>query len=170
MADIPLNDCELRLIFHHLPFFSMTFFREDSAIFSEHEGLRNPHIHAVMYLKINGASPMSQVARFLGLEKGSFTPIANRLLDWGYLSRETDAADKRKILLALTDSGLEFARRVRQERSQMFAAQIGKLSPAERKQFFATMTKMEDLLIQINGGSFHSHKNKPHPDCKGDHK
>ncbi len=170
MAIQPLTDCELRQIFHHMRFFSMTFFNEDSAVFKDHEGLRNPHIHAVMYLKINGPSPMSQIARFLGLEKGSFTPIANRLTDWGYITRESDDTDKRKALLVLTESGLDFARRVREERSQMFTAQIAKLSAAERKQFFASMNKIEDLLAVINGDHFPGKYHKHSHDNKGDHK
>lgn len=164
-----LNDSELRLIFHHVPFFSLTFFHEDLAIFKEHEGLRNPHISAIMFLKINGPSPMSRVARFLGLEKGSFTPIANRLLDWGYVSREADEQDKRKTLLVLTESGLEFARRARAERSQLFASQISRLSPTQRKQFFKSLLTIEELLITITGIQFTRPQSKFSPDCKGDH-
>ncbi|MDD2533826.1 MAG: MarR family transcriptional regulator [Eubacteriales bacterium] len=156
-----LTDLEIRLLFHHVPFFSATFFQEDANVFKEHDEIRHTHVHAVIYLKINGPSPMSKVAQLLGLEKGSFTPIANQLISWGYIEREIDPTDKRKSMLKLTESGCDFAIRVRAARSQMFSAQIDKLSTTERKQFFAAMQKMQDLLATINGNALnHPYANK----------
>lgn len=150
-----LSDRELKLIFHHIPFFSHTFFQDDPAVFREHEGMNQPHVHAVIFLKMNGPSAMSTVARFLDLEKGSFTPVANRLISWGYVTRELDCVDRRKSLLQLTDSGREFAARIRAVRSAHFTAQVGKLSSAQRKQFFASIAQIQQLLAKING--------QPHP-------
>lgn len=172
-----LTDLEMRLIFHHIPHFTSTFFREDLAIFKKHNELRNTHVYAIMFLKINGPSPMSKVAQFLGLEKGSFTPIANRLINWGYIVRENDSFDKRKSLLVLTDSGREFAIEVRSARSHKFSDQVEKLSSAERKQFFSSLQRLQDLLESINGHSFTCSPSK-HPrsseacglDNKGVHK
>jgi DNA-binding MarR family transcriptional regulator len=146
-----LTDQELKLVFHHIPFFSHVFFQDDSAVIREHEDMNKPHVHAVIYLKMNGPSAMSTVARFLNLEKGSFTPIANRLINWGYVTRELDHEDHRRFLLQLTDSGREFANRLRIERSEHFATQIDKLSSTQRKQFFAALAQIQQLLTKING-------------------
>jgi len=145
-----LTDQELKLVFHHIPFFTHVFL-DGSTVIREHEDMNKPHVHAIIYLKINGPSAMSTVARFLGLEKGSFTPIANRLIHWGYVTRELDQEDHRRFLLQLTDSGVEFANRIRRERSEHFAAQVDKLNGTQRKQFFAALAKIQQLLTKING-------------------
>ena len=149
-----LSDQELKTIFQHVPFFTRVFFEDNSTTLSDLKGINTPHIHAVIYLKLNGPSAMSTVARFLGLEKGSFTPIANRLLEWGFVTRELDDKDHRRFLLQLTDSGREFANRLRVERSGHFAAQIDKLSSSQRKQFFKALTQIQQLLVKI-----HTHDN-----------
>ncbi len=159
-----LTDQELKLVFQHIPFFTRVFFQDDSTVFKDLQGINKPHIYAVIFLKMNGPSAMSNVARFLGLEKGSFTPIANRLLDWGFVTRELDHDDHRRVLLQLTDSGREFANRLRVERSEYFAAQIDKLSITQRKQFFKALAQIQQLLTKIHGQDDRGQNDPRHPD------
>jgi DNA-binding MarR family transcriptional regulator len=146
----PLNESELKMIFQLIPLYSRTFFRGPLAMLADHDGISRQHIHAVVYLRMNGPSPMSTVARFLDLEKGSFTPIANRLTQWGYVERQSDDSDRRKSLLQLTASGREFASRLHQERSRKFSSQLEKLNNQQRRQFFQALDRLEDLLRLMN--------------------
>jgi DNA-binding MarR family transcriptional regulator len=146
-----LTNEELKLIFHHIPLYSHTLFSADSPVFREHEGLNMTHIHAVVFLKINGQGMMSTIANFLSLEKGSFTPVANRLINWGYVVKVPDDQDKRKIFLQLTPEGLIFASRLKDEQVAIFEQAIGRLSRSEQKAFFQNLTRMNDLLMKMRG-------------------
>ena len=158
---VPMNESELKMIFQLLPLFSRTFFRGSSAVLADHEGISRQHVHAVMFLRMNGPSPMSTVARFLDLEKGSFTPIANRLIEWGYVERQSDDSDRRKSLLQLTPSGKDFASRLQDERSRKFSSQLEKLSNAQRRQFFQTLDRLEALLKLMNASVTDQRGNDP---------
>jgi len=147
-----LSEREMRLVFHLIPAFSHAFFEGHGEAFGDLEGLNKTHVHAVVFLKIHGPSPMSAVARFLGLEKGSFTPIANRLLEWGFVTREVDPEDRRRQVLRLTDPGREFAERLRERRGARFREQVDKLTKAERRQFFQALERLEGLLAKMNDG------------------
>ncbi|NCC76656.1 MAG: MarR family transcriptional regulator [Clostridia bacterium] len=152
-----LSEREMKLVFHLIPAFSHAFFEGHGETSVNLDGLNKTHVHAVVFLNIHGPSPMSAVARFLGLEKGSFTPIANRLLEWGFVTREVDPADRRRQVLQLTDSGREFAQRLRERRGVRFREQIDKLSKAERRQFFQALERLESLLVKMNDGAAIGH-------------
>jgi len=147
-----LSEGEMKLVFQMIPAFSHAFFEGHGEAFGDLEGLNTTHVHAVVFMKIHGPSPMSAVARFLGLEKGSFTPIANRLLEWGFVTREVDPEDRRRQVLRLTDPGREFAERLRERRGARFREQVGKLTKAERRQFFQALERPEGLLVEMNDG------------------
>lgn len=164
-----LSEREMKLVFHLIPAFSQAFFEGHGESFGDLEGLNKTHVHAVVYLKIHGPSAMSTVARFLGLEKGSFTPIANRLLEWGFVTREVDPEDRRRQVLQLTDLGREFAERLRERRGARFREQVDKLSKMERRQFFQALERLEALLVKMNDGAVTGHgMHRTRPDATED--
>ena len=148
-----LSEREMKLVFHLIPAFSHAFFEGHGEAFGDLEGLYKTHAHAVVFLKIHGPSPMTAVARFLGLEKGSFTPIANRLIEWGFVTREVDPNDRRRQVLRLTDPGREFAELLRERRGARFREQVDKLTKTEKRQFFQALERLEGLLVKMNDGA-----------------
>jgi DNA-binding MarR family transcriptional regulator len=55
--------------------------------------------------------PMSRIARDLSMTSGGFTKLADRMARDGLIDRRGSSGDRRVVFAALTDEGLELARR-----------------------------------------------------------
>jgi DNA-binding MarR family transcriptional regulator len=55
--------------------------------------------------------PMSRIARDLSMTSGGFTKLADRMARDGLIDRRGSAGDRRVVFAALTDAGLELARK-----------------------------------------------------------
>lgn len=61
--------------------------------------------------KLQGAT-MTHLSHMAGLEKGSFTAVADRLIAIGFVERGRDPKDRRKIILQLTEEGRSVAHKI----------------------------------------------------------
>lgn len=66
----------------------------------------------LMTVRNNKHMAMCDISRRVGLEKSSYTRSVNDLLSKGYIVKNIDAKDKRKIMLELTHEGIEMAARI----------------------------------------------------------
>jgi len=73
------------------------------------EGLNPTHIMTLMSLMMLAPIQMSELSKMLNLEKGSFTPVANKLNRMGLIKKNRSELDLRVYELSLTDSGKEMA-------------------------------------------------------------
>jgi DNA-binding MarR family transcriptional regulator len=79
---------------------------------------------AVLYLVREGAVFPSELARQLRISPAVVTGLLDRLEQRGYLTRFADASDRRRLRLALTDTGLAASLAVQQMLSQDVAAYL----------------------------------------------
>ncbi|MDF1569859.1 MAG: MarR family transcriptional regulator, partial [Spirochaetaceae bacterium] len=75
--------------------------------------LTSSHYRALLHLRDQGPECMKGICRHIGLEAGSFTPVADRLIEEGFAERFGDPGDRRRVLLRLTGPGREKAEEVR---------------------------------------------------------
>lgn len=73
------------------------------------EGLNSTHIMTLMSLLMVSPIQMSDLSKKLNLEKGSFTPVANKLIKKGLIKKERSDVDLRVYEISLTDQGKEIA-------------------------------------------------------------
>lgn len=88
------------------------FFKSFAVGFPLPEGLNFTHIRAVMMLYFQGPCTMSRLSTLLILEKGSFTPIARKLINSDIIEKFRSEKDRRKYLLKLTEKGDSLAQEV----------------------------------------------------------
>ncbi len=79
---------------------------------------------AVLYLVREGAVFPSELARQLRISPAVVTGLLDRLEQRGYLTRLADTSDRRRLRLALTDTGLAASLAVQQMLSQDVAAYL----------------------------------------------
>lgn len=93
--------------------------------------LTSSHYRALLHLMDQGSECMKGICRQIGLEAGSFTPVADRLIEEGFVERFGDPADRRRVLLRLTDRGWdkaeEFRSLVRRHIGEKLSVLDGKL-------------------------------------------
>ena len=80
------------------------------------------------------AVTMTQISHMSGLEKGSFTAVADKLIAMGLVKRERDPSDRRKIMLRLTREGNAITRKLIQNAEAHLERKLSRLSNPERRE------------------------------------
>lgn len=93
-----------------------------------------------------GISSPGELARRLRVTPAVVTGLLDRLERRGYVRREVDAEDRRRLRLALTDSGRAVGDAVGQALTEALAAELGKASRAELEELGRAVTVLERTL------------------------
>ena len=72
----------------------------------DYEGLNKTHYRTLIYLSQKGPECMRRICEQIGLEAGSFTPVADRLIEDNLIERIRDLRDRRRVQLKLTPEGV----------------------------------------------------------------
>jgi len=74
-------------------------------------GLTYPQYLVMLVLWETSPIRMGELCQRLYLDSGTLTPLLKRLASAGYLSRERDPGDERRVVLTLTPAGLALKQR-----------------------------------------------------------
>lgn len=112
-----------------------------SHILSRRVGIRVSRQRVLSLLLQRGEMSQRELRELLGIQAGSFSELAGRLEERGFLTREKDPADKRRILLRLSEAGRDRAVRDSEARDEeLFCA----LSAGEQEQLRVLLQKISD--------------------------
>lgn len=145
-----LSSHEIKVFFEFVHLYHSTFFNGVNYSDYYNEGLNKAHIKSLIFLYIHNGGTMTDVSRCVALEKGSFTPVANKLIKLGYIEKTRVGGDKRKSFLILTPKGEAYAKIVKQEHLDYFEAQLSGLSEKERNDFIKSLSTVYELLDKMN--------------------
>lgn len=143
------TDETIQAILSLFPMMTEIFFNNFQRSSDTIKDLNSTHTKTIMTLKYEGSSTMSFVSRKIELEKGSFTPVADKLIKLGYIEKVQSAQDKRKSLLQLTESGHTLAERFHKEHTEYIYNQLNKLSETERDAYLAAINLVQCLSRKI---------------------
>jgi DNA-binding MarR family transcriptional regulator len=107
---------------------------------------------ALMAIHRMGPVPMSEVSHKLNIEKGSFTPIANKLLALDYVLKERDEFDKRCFKLLLTKRGKELAMNLGDQHMTYLHKIIASIELKKREEFFKGIVLVNHILKDLAEG------------------
>ena len=113
------------------------------------EGTNPTHIKALAALSIRGKCPMSEIAHFLNLEKGSFTPVANKLIALGYIVKERSQEDKRVYNISLSEEGMAIADKFLEGHADYVRGLLESLSPEQQEEFYNSLEMVTSTLFKI---------------------
>ena len=112
-----------------------------------------PQLHALGYVRANPGASLSELAGYLGIGLPTASTLVSRLVTAGYLHREEDPAERRRVVLSLTDGGrgrfdgaLDLARRELAER-------LGRLSQRDLAKVTAAVTQLRGIFDDGAGAS-----------------
>ncbi|MCW4457514.1 MarR family winged helix-turn-helix transcriptional regulator [Microbacterium sp. MPKO10] len=102
-----MDDGERDLVWVDLQTAATTLDVELSARLQEHAGMSSAEFQLLWYLAnaVDRRLTMSEAAARLTMSPSGMTRLADRLVRRGWVTRETDAANRRVALLALTAAG-----------------------------------------------------------------
>jgi DNA-binding MarR family transcriptional regulator len=113
----------------------------------------------VTRLANDGPARISELARLEGVTQPAMTGLVNRLEGEGLVRRDPDPSDARAALVALTGAGRAFVGQRRTQRTQMLAAQLEQLDPADQEALLsagsaiARLTQLSPQTSSITGSS-----------------
>jgi DNA-binding MarR family transcriptional regulator len=145
-----LSRQELYLLFSHIPQFAQTFSMRPPTVPAGLPGMNTTHVRTLVFLRMQGAAPMSKVARWLNLEKGSFTPVARHLIDCGLVECVQDETDRRRTLIRLTEAGRALDGGMHARLIEEFTRKVSLLTPNEQDALFDSLKTLKTLLDKMN--------------------
>lgn len=107
-------------------------------------------IKTLIHLDNDEDMTMSEVSRRLNIEKGSFTPVANKLIDLGCIEKKRSADDKRISYLVLTDKGRDYVKVLWDGVSDKIDNKLRILSNEERDAYFASISYIVSITKKMD--------------------
>jgi DNA-binding MarR family transcriptional regulator len=105
-----------------------------------------PQLHALGYVRLNPGTSLSELAGYLGIGLPTASTLVSRLVNAGYMQREEDPLERRRVSLTLTDQGLgRFDDALELAREEL-AGRLGRLSRRELSRITAAMTHLRRVL------------------------
>jgi len=92
---------------------------------------------------------MSEISRRLNIEKGSFTPVANKLIELGCIEKIRSLEDKRISYLVLTDKGKKYVDILAQEVTNSMENKLRNLSKEEREAYYASISYIVSITKKM---------------------
>lgn len=110
----------------------------------EHLGLTYPQYITLVALSEEDHQTVSGLGEKLFLESNTLTPILKNLETMGYVHRQRDPKDERKVVISLTDAG----RHVREKALPLNLVKETQLTPEEFALVQKTVVKLRNNLIK----------------------
>ena len=100
-------------------------------------------------LKRHGTLSMSEIGKYLSMPKPHITVIVDRLIEEGYVERQSDPNDRRIVNILLTEKGLVDFEGIKLAVSENLKIKLSSLN-VEEQEILATATQqVKDILISI---------------------
>jgi DNA-binding MarR family transcriptional regulator len=126
------------------------FFKSFMKTYSLPEGMNHAHIGTLMFLSFIGVAPMSKLSRRVNLEKGSFTPVANKLIEMKLIQKKRNESDRRVYELSLTDEGIILAEDVKKEHMLYIEDKLKSLDKDQIEEFFTAIKLVTTTIEKLD--------------------
>jgi DNA-binding MarR family transcriptional regulator len=107
-----------------------------------------PQLLILELLNRQGASKMTDLAKFMKVTTAASTGIVQRLVLLGYVQREYDQSDRRIIRIKLSVKGAGFLKKINQQRTQSVIRIFSQISEDDRKEYLRILMQVKDILDQ----------------------
>jgi len=117
------------------------------------EGLNRTHWRALIHIAEAGSECMKGIGRHIGLEAGSFTPVADRLIEEGLVERIPDPVDRRRILLQITHDGEKSVKILKRLMKEHFTRKLSILNEVQLGHLTEAMNTISDINRILQGNN-----------------
>ncbi|MFD7075746.1 MarR family winged helix-turn-helix transcriptional regulator [Nocardioides sp. NPDC057577] len=96
-----------------------------------------------------GAQRVTDLAKVAGVSQPAMTQLVNRLTQQGLLARVADDADRRAVLVEVTDAGREVLETRRGQRAGVLDAALARVSADDRAAIAAALPALDRLVDAV---------------------
>lgn len=107
----------------------------------------------MMFISHHSGCSLSELAKKLGTTNSAASKIVDGLVERGFVRREIDVDDRRKITLSLTEAGQADKDAVDRMAETFVSSKLAPLSPDERQTVAEAMKLLGRVFVQFNGES-----------------
>lgn len=107
------------------------------------------HVKTIFYLYHKKSMSISNMARCLDISKPNMTPIIDKLIEEGLVTRYTNPSDRRKINVELTDKGVSFIKERHLEVKSILANKISSLEVDDLEKFSTLINDMKNIISKL---------------------
>lgn len=108
--------------------------------------LTGPQLVCVRQLLKHGAMAPGEMARRISLSPATITGIVDRLEKRGIVSRERSLEDKRKVVIALTDTGEQLVKQMPPPLHETFSNRLAELTPEEQAEIDRVLAQIVEMM------------------------
>lgn len=113
---------------------------------------------ALLNIDVKKGTPSTALGPKMGMESTSLSRVLKSMETHGWITREANPADKRSVLIKLTEEGLKKRTISRKAVIDFNNAVLSEVSDEERKVFFQTLEKIQSVSADIR--SIHEDSDK----------
>ena len=140
-------DSDLMLVYELSHKYRDAFIKDFEDNYETPEFLNKTHLRTLLYIKFEKKPKMSLISGKMGLEKGSFTPVAQKLIELGYITKNKTDKDRRKSILMLTEKGRKTAAEYEKAHLEYIGEKLSSLNEEEINELMAAV----ESVIRISG-------------------
>ncbi|MBV7272092.1 MarR family transcriptional regulator [Clostridium sp. PL3] len=109
------------------------------------DGLISSHGNILTALyENNGKLTMKRIAEITGKDKSTITPLVNKLLELGYITKIKDETDKRVTYIILTSEGNKIQDKYKAISNEVYATAYKDFSQEEKEIFLKLLKKISN--------------------------
>lgn len=98
----------------------------------------------------HGRLTMKQIAKTTGKDKSTITPLVNKLVELGYITKEKNETDKRSTYIILTEKGRQMETTFRMISGEVYNAAYQGFSAEEKEVFLRLLKKLNHNFSETN--------------------
>lgn len=102
--------------------------------------------HAIVEIGRAGNISLIDLASLLNLDNSTMSRTVNNLVNGGYLKREPDPADRRYIVITLTESGKDLFKNIESSMDQKYAAVCNCIPEEKRAQVLDSLKLLSEAF------------------------
>ncbi|QBS38324.1 MarR family transcriptional regulator [Thermaerobacter sp. FW80] len=108
-----------------------------------------PQFRTLLYLHHHPGASLSAVAEHLGVARPTASTLVNRLVQRGLVTRNIDPAERRRVVLHLTDAGREDLEVARRRTEAELAERLAGFRPEELAALAAGLRLLERVAAEV---------------------
>ena len=105
-----------------------------------------PQLLILELLSRQGASKMTDLAKYMKVTTAASTGIVERLVRQGYVQRAYDRNDRRIVKIQLNAKGTELLKKIIHQRTQSVTKIFGQISEDDRAEYLRILMQVKDIL------------------------
>ena len=105
-----------------------------------------PQLLILELLSRQGASKMTDLAKYMQVTTAASTGIVERLVRQGYVQRAYDQNDRRIVRIKLNTKGTELLKKISQQRAQSVTKIFSQISEDDRAEYLRILMQVKDIL------------------------